>query len=295
MYETGTALQQREENVRETVANSSPVPENFQQALTWAAGACMKAIQAAVYRQSMYFNSGEKAQSGSDLVTILQFALEFSNTIAQTKLFKQRAGDGVRVVFADYGAYSVASASVTEDSPKNVKLDYLPAYSNSGMSPDVKVKFMDFCNASMIVMVAPTQVEASAIFMLFKVMEQEQKALPVVFMNPKLSVADPTGAIANQLRALQLNTVPVFHLEQMEPPKNSELNPSVISRVYPRPFSAWEDNPDDPDSVNGFFLLDVNDTKPLTKKELLDLLKMSRNMFLKIRNDTAMKRPDTLK
>lgn len=37
------------------------------------------------------------------------------------------------------------------------------------------------------------------------------------------------------------------------------LNSAVIVRVWPRPFSVWEDNPEDPESIDGYFLLDVNE------------------------------------
>ena len=40
------------------------------------------------------------------------------------------------------------------------------------------------------------------------------------------------------------------------------LNSAVIVRVWPRPYSVWEDNPEDPEAIDGYFLLDVNEKQP---------------------------------
>ena len=40
------------------------------------------------------------------------------------------------------------------------------------------------------------------------------------------------------------------------------LNSAVIVRVWPRPYSVWEDNPEDPEAIDGYFLLDVNESQP---------------------------------
>mmetsp|Transcript_7861 Transcript_7861/g.12519 ORF Transcript_7861/g.12519 Transcript_7861/m.12519 type:complete len:100 (-) Transcript_7861:73-372(-) len=81
--------------------------------------------------------------------------------------------------------------------------------------------------------------------------------------------------------------LPVFHLEQYEPPEDKELiplNPAVITRVWPRPFSVWEDNPDDPDSIEGYFLLDVNDVRAPNGDDMVAFLTMSRKATKDLRN-----------
>lgn len=40
------------------------------------------------------------------------------------------------------------------------------------------------------------------------------------------------------------------------------MNSAVIVRVWPRPYSVWEDNPEDPEAIDGYFLLDVNEKQP---------------------------------
>lgn len=50
------------------------------------------------------------------------------------------------------------------------------------------------------------------------------------------------------------------------------LNSAVIVRVWPRPFSVWEDNPEDPESIDGYFLLDVNEQQAQDDCAVLTLM-----------------------
>lgn len=274
-FETREAREQRAQNMRETIDASTPVPKDFNQAVSWACGAALKATQAGRFRQSMYFNSGAGTDARGELGIILAFAAQFAETISGAKALLERPGNGVRLVFSDLGAYSVAQGTVDQDA--NVTLDYFP----SAGGVEAQDKMAEMCNSSLIIVVAPQQTEADAITVLLQALQNAKYQIPVILLNPKL-VRDKTTT--SEIRQLISSLLPCFYMEQLEAPKNTDLNPSVLARVWPRPFSLWEDNPDDPESIDGYFLLDVNDVKPQSKEEILQLLKTSRDLLQKLKS-----------
>ncbi|CAK9054373.1 DUF1995 domain-containing protein [Durusdinium trenchii] len=90
----------------------------------------------------------------------------------------------------------------------------------------------------------------------------------------------------NKFRAFESTLLPVFHLEQFDPDDDKDpipLNSAVVVRVWPRPFSVWEDNPEDPEAIDGYFLLDVNDTRAQDPEDCLTFLKGSRELMKRMR------------
>merc|ERR1719401_960559 len=114
-----------------------------------------------------------------------------------------------------------------------------------------KMRFVEILDAAVLVMVAPTEVELPAILRLLEGMEKIGKDIPVVFVNAKLqSGGSQAGILMAKARKLLTQLTPTFHLEQFEPDSDDPLlNAGVVSRVWPRPYSTWEDNPDDPDAT----------------------------------------------
>ena len=259
------AMVMREEMVQATVDASSPVPQSFEQAVNWACSASLRAYYEGQLRQSMYFNTGTiDTQVSGELGNVLQFAERLAKTLAMSPRLPQ--GNGVRVLFTDFGAMSLVSTR-WNPLPENLILDHLPpVLPKIDMKAEERTTINQFLESSMLIIVAPNQSEMAAVLAIFEVMKEEGKRVPVVLLNAKLlqdSVA-AAGVMLRSFRSLEGTLLPIFHLEQFEPDDDKDplpLNPAVIVRVWPRPYSVWEDNAEDPEAIDGYFLLDVNDTQ----------------------------------
>ncbi|CAE8598682.1 unnamed protein product [Polarella glacialis] len=152
-----------------------------------------------------------------------------------------------------------------------------------------QMKIAAMMSAAVLVVVTPGQAELPAVLAVYEALKDTGRKVPMVFVNARLvqDVGAAAGALLNNYRNMERLLLPVFHLEQYEPPEDKELiplNPAVITRVWPRPFSVWEDNPDDPDSIEGYFLLDVNDVRAPNGDDMVAFLTMSRKATKDLRN-----------
>eukprot|EP00437_Effrenium_voratum_P017137 CAMPEP_0181454864 /NCGR_PEP_ID=MMETSP1110-20121109/30460_1 /TAXON_ID=174948 /ORGANISM="Symbiodinium sp., Strain CCMP421" /LENGTH=369 /DNA_ID=CAMNT_0023579227 /DNA_START=29 /DNA_END=1138 /DNA_ORIENTATION=- len=285
--EAKLALAMREEMVQATVDASSPVPQSFDQAVNWACSAFLRATAERQMRQSMYFNTGTiDNQVSGELGNVLQFAERFAKTLAMSPRLPQ--GKGVRVLFTDFGAMSLVSTR-WNPLPENLTLDHLPpVLPKMELKMEEKTKIEEFLESSMLLIVAPNQSEMAAVLAIFEIMKETGKTIPVVLLNAKLlqdSVA-AAGVMLRNFRSMEDTLLPIFHLEQFEPDEDKDpvpLNPAVIVRVWPRPFSVWEDNAEDPEAIDGYFLLDVNDQQAADYQDLMTFLKGSREMTKRMR------------
>eukprot|EP00913_Durusdinium_trenchii_P024848 g23322.t2 len=222
----------REEMVQATIEASTPVPISFEQAVTWACSAALRANEEGQNRQSMYFNTGaedsqvtgaEDTKAPSELGGVLQFAEQVAKTFALSN--KLPEGTGVRVLFTDFGAKSLV-ATRWNPLPENLTLgrrilDHLPpVLPKRELRMEERTKLSEMCESSVMLVVAPNQSEMAAVLGIFDVMKDLGKSLGQ--RGPEVA---------------------------------------VVVRVWPRPFSVWEDNPEDPEAIDGYFLLDVNDTR----------------------------------
>ena len=258
-------MSMREEMVQATVDASSPVPQSFEQAVNWACSASLRAFAEGQARQSMYFNTGAiDNQVSGELGNVLQFAERFAKTLAMSPRLPQ--GNGVRVLFTDFGAMSLV-AERWNPLPENLILDHLPpVLAKMELKLEERETIKEFLESSYLMIVAPNQSEMAAVLALFDVMKEEGKKVPVVLLNAKLlqDSVKAAGVMLRNYRGLEGTLLPTFHLEQFEPDDDKDaipLNPAVIVRVWPRPYSVWEDNAEDPEAIDGYFLLDVNDSQ----------------------------------
>merc|ERR1719401_3383074 len=118
-------------------------------------------------------------------------------------------------------------------------------------------------------------------------MESAGTDLPMIIINPKLMTNTFIGAgtLLRQFRKFEQKLLPVFHLEQIDPPEEGDLlglNSCVVSRVWPRPYSTWEDNPEDPEAIDGYFLMDLNESQAPPVQDCLEYLKISREMSIQM-------------
>jgi len=285
--EAKVALGMREEMVQATIDASSPVPESFEQAVNWACSASLRAAREGQFRHTMYFNTGTvDSRVSGELGNVLEFAERFAKTLSVASSLPK--GNGVRVLFTDYGAMAMV-AQRWEPVPDNMILDHLPpVLPKIELKLEERMKLLEFLESSVIVIVAPNQSEMAAVLALFDVMEEVGKTVPVALLNAKLVTDNvkAAGVMLRRYRAAEQTFLPVFHLEQFEPDDDKDaipLNPAVISRVWPRPFSVWEDNAEDPEAIDGYFLLDVNDSKPPVYEDCMTFLKGSREMTRRMR------------
>jgi len=281
------AMGMREEMVQATIEASTPVPQSFDQAVTWACSACLRAAEEGQNRQSMYFNTGaEDSQITGELGGVLQFAEQVAKTLAYSNKIPE--GNGVRVLFTDFGAKSLVATRWGE-LPENLVLDHLPpVLPKRELRMEERMTFEEILQASVLLVVAPNQSEMAAVLGLFDVMKDLGKKVPVILLNARL-VQDPVavaGVMLRTFRAFEGTLLPVFHLEQFDPEDDKDplpLNSAVIVRVWPRPYSVWEDNPEDPEAIDGYFLLDVNEKQPQDFQDCLTFLKGSRELTKRMR------------
>ncbi|CAL1155481.1 unnamed protein product, partial [Cladocopium goreaui] len=281
------AMGMREEMVQATIEASTPVPQSFDQAVTWACSAALRAAEEGQNRQSMYFNTGaEDAQVTGELGGVLQFGEQVAKTLAYSN--KLPEGNGVRVLFTDFGAKSLV-ATRWGDLPENLILDHLPpVLPKRELRMEERMKLNEILESSILLVVAPNQSEMAAVLAIFDVMKDLGKKVPVILLNARL-VQDTTavaGVMLRNFRAFEGTLLPVFHLEQFDPEDDKDplpLNSAVIVRVWPRPYSVWEDNPEDPEAIDGYFLLDVNEQQPQDFQDCLTFLKGSRELTKRMR------------
>lgn len=248
------AMGMREEMVQATIEASTPVPQSFDQAVTWACSAALPAAEEGQNRQSMYFNTGaEDAQVTGELGGVLQFGEQVAKTLAYSN--KLPEGNGVRVLFTDFGAKSLV-ATRWGDLPENLILDHLPpVLPKRELRMEERMKLNEILESSILLVVAPNQSEMAAVLAIFDVMKDLGKKVPVILLNARL-VQDTTavaGVMLRNFRAFEGTLLPVFHLEQFDPEDDKDplpLNSAVIVRVWPRPYSVWEDDPEDPEAID---------------------------------------------
>ncbi|CAK9064496.1 unnamed protein product [Durusdinium trenchii] len=239
-----------------------------------------------------------------ELGGVLQFAEQVAKTFALSN--KLPEGTGVRVLFTDFGAKSLV-ATRWNPLPENLTLgrrilDHLPpVLPKRELRMEERTKLSEMCESSVMLVVAPNQSEMAAVLGIFDVMKDLGKKVPVILLNAKL-VQDTValaGVMLNKFRAFESTLLPVFHLEQFDPDDDKDvrpgpssdgnlqdpipLNSAVVVRVWPRPFSVWEDNPEDPEAIDGYFLLDVNDTRAQDPEDCLTFLKGSRELMKRMR------------
>mmetsp|Transcript_57536 Transcript_57536/g.136867 ORF Transcript_57536/g.136867 Transcript_57536/m.136867 type:complete len:394 (-) Transcript_57536:64-1245(-) len=272
----------REQMVEAALDMATPVPQDFDQAISYALNGLLKATKAKQFRQSYYFNTGD---TSGDLSGELGNAFLFAERLTKLLAIADGMEDKVvRVVFADMGACAMAEGR-WDPLPENMAVDYLPPLAPLSMNPAAKGRLIQLLQSDFIVVVAPSQEELWAIQQLFELMEEFDAVVPMALINPKLAPTrlgrEDQNQMAPTYRSLMPTFCPVFHLEQLEGTDEDEgdLNPCVVSRVYPLPFSVWEDNPYDPDAVDGYFLLDMSNDRVRPKADIYKLLRMSRDFF----------------
>mmetsp|Transcript_32898 Transcript_32898/g.83307 ORF Transcript_32898/g.83307 Transcript_32898/m.83307 type:complete len:391 (-) Transcript_32898:69-1241(-) len=266
----------RTEQAEAAIEKATPVPESFEDAVALACKATMAAAEAGNKRQNIYFDAGE---GDSDIGGVLGRVLPFAEAFAKAMTAIQAAKGGkVRVVFNDMGGKSICE-NRWAPLPPGLALDYFPAMTKQQTGEGrVRAKLDEILDADVIIPVATTQNEMPALLTLAEMMKQStRRDVPIVLINPKL-IQDATLAAGSQMREIMAfaeRLLPSFHLEQVEPPDESGLNPGVVCRVWPQPFSVWEDNEDDPEAIDGFFLLDLSDTEAPSPTQIKDMLKTS--------------------
>eukprot|EP00930_Biecheleria_cincta_P042021 TRINITY_DN28895_c0_g1_i1.p1 TRINITY_DN28895_c0_g1~~TRINITY_DN28895_c0_g1_i1.p1 ORF type:complete len:448 (+),score=82.10 TRINITY_DN28895_c0_g1_i1:75-1418(+) len=292
----------RAEMVQETIDKCSPVPQSFEQAVRWACSASLEAIKDGRLRHEMYFNTGSQdVRIDGDLGASVQFGEAVASTFAEAIDKLPKGGDGtVRVVFPDMGARACV-AQQWSGLPENVILDHFPPILPlSDVKPDEEMKLQAMLDASMIIVVAPLQTELGCVFALMDRVNSLPRKMPVIFMNARL-IQDRTVIAGERTRLyteLEKTITSVFHLEQYDPKPDKEeimLNSAVVVRVWPRPYSTWEDNPEDPESIDGYFLMEVDDKRAPELNEVHSMLEGSRKLRKRMRQKERLEQDQGLR
>lgn len=272
-----------EQAARDSLDQATPVPKSFDQAVSWACSAVLDAAEAGKLKQTVYFDAGSKdTQVSGAFGAVLPFAERFCKAMSVVL-----AGQGgrVRVIFSDMGAKSLCE-SRWEPLPDGMALDYFPPLRRGmeeAVGPD-RVRLEELLDADMVIAIVPTQAELPALLYMMKVLKALKKEVPLVLVNARLiqNTSVAAGDLMRQFQSLQRELEQTFHLEQYDPPEKEGLNSAVVARVWPRPFSVWEDNPEDPESVDGFFLLDLAEMEVQSIPAVKSLLESSKRLAQKM-------------
>jgi len=278
--EIAEELRLAQEGVNLSLEKATPVPESFEQAISFAAVAGIMAMEAGLYRQSMYYDTGEVDENiGGNLGKTLPFVESLAKTLANTEALE---GGIVTCLFPDFGSVAMAETR-WKPLPKRLFLDHLPnVMPNSELTTADKARMENLLESKILLIICPGQTDLPAILQLLQLTRITGNDVPVIFINAEF-IQNPDAAGGNLLKSaikMAQKTVRSFHLQQYDPPEDGEdyANPAVIARVYPQPFSLWEDDPEDPDAVDGFFLLELDETAPFSEAFILEQLELSKKM-----------------
>lgn len=273
----------REEQVQEAQRRATPVPQSFDQAVNWAAAASIMAAEAGKLRQKMFYNAGGPARgmSGS-LGDCLAFAQLLCRKLAQSPALE---GGKLKVVFADCGAMGQAQNrwDDIEDLKAVMEIVPMPVVNRNEVPDEWKQKEIDkVVDADFLVIVAPRQQELPALLQLYFSALRQGRDVPILMLNDDLITDEAAiiGAVLDEWRRINKKFIEIFHLEQIDEPEayrdgNQNINSCVIARVYPRPWTVWEDCPEDPDAVDGYFLIDLTDDELPKMEDVRALLTYS--------------------
>jgi hypothetical protein len=242
-------------------------------------------------KQTMYFNAGggDDESVGGELGNVLVFAETLSKMFCQAEPLE----DGVvRVVLPDLGSAALVKSkwegmSDDEELPDNLQIDYLPsnlaaqAWEGGSLLPQ---KFVELMDAELLIILAPKPEDAPGILKLLEGIQEVGRDIPVILVNAQLGrdegmagMAGP-GLIMKKARKLLRQATHTFHLAQYVPEsEDPNMAAGVVARVWPRPFSTWEDYPDDPESNDGYFLMDLDYGKAPDPEVVFSLLETSRD------------------
>jgi len=284
--QTGTTIELAEElriaqeQVTQSLDTATPVPESFEQAVSFAAVAGITAMEAGQYRQSMYYDTGEVEENlGGNLGKTLPFVESLAKTLAGTDALE---GGLVTCLFPDFGAVAMAE-NRWKPLPPRLFLDHLPtALPGAIIGNAEKNRMEQLLESKVILSICPQQTELPAITQLLQLMRMTGTDVPIIFINAEF-IQNLDAAQGNLMKSavkLANSIVRSFHLQQYDPPDDGEEfgNSAVVSRVWPRPFSLWEDDPEDPDAVDGFFLLDMDTEAPFRTEYIVEQLEVSRRV-----------------
>jgi len=145
----------------------------------------------------------------------------------------------------------------------------------------IQMALREMSKSDLLIFVAPKQVELAGLLALIDMINLANLDIPMVFVNPQFvqSWEMLTGEPMKRYRVLERSLEPTFFLNQIEPEDDGDevmLNAAVVSRVWPRPYSTWEDNPEDPESVDGYFLMHSSNIAPLPREKIVKMLEASR-------------------
>jgi len=266
--------------VQAALQMATPVPQSFEQAVSWACTAAIDAAEAGRSRQSMYFYAGAgDGEISGEIGDVLPFAELFAKTLAEAA---ELEGGCVRVLLTDMGAAAMCLKR-WEPLPPRLKVDYFPPVirGQEQARGEERSKIESILDSEFLVIVGPTQAELPAVLQMMAVMRQLGKDVPMIFVNARLvqNAFVAAGSMLKSARELERSLLPTFHLEQYDPSDQDTFeNSAVITRVWPRPFSLWEDNPEDPEAVDGFFLLDLNEAQAQSGDTVRSLLQASKDV-----------------
>lgn len=267
--------------VQKAQQRATPVPGSFDQAVNWAVMAAISGVENGKDRQNMLFAAGPgEADMNGFLGEVLAFAEAFCNTLAMSPSLE---GATVKAVFSDTGACESARVrwNICDEEDGTLKLESMPpVMRNTAPTTMLQRQLDDLCSddTAFIVIVAPRHQEIPAFLEIIATINANNSDICVIVLNSQFveEMQMVAGDCLRRFKMLYQTFMHSFHLENVNPEAESGIeNACVIARVWPRPYSIWEDCPEDPDAVGGYFLLDLNEERAPGRSDVDELLLFS--------------------
>lgn len=225
----------------------TPVPESFEDAVSMAHQAALRAIKEGKPHQTIYYGLGgvdDLEEDNDDEGGTMQFVIELGAALVSS--------------LSDDGGVSVRFSRAQDMA--HCQQHWVPR-------PDA----LHVCTIAD----DPVRVQNAALLL---IVGRSEEDLPQLLAASQSSVpAIVIHDVSKLCPTLAQNLTPSFHLDQWQPEEEGDLNEAVIAQAWPGPFSIWEDCTED-DEADGFRLLGVlPDTEPPTQVSVRNMVAASRN------------------
>lgn len=265
------AERERALNLVQTKAqDATPVPESFEQAIKWACVAALGAAKGGQMRQVMRFSMPSSEGEASEDTNDVSGTLGFSEG-----LVKSIAKEGVLVIVPDEG---IAQACERDWAPLPPSV-MLKSASNSR-------NLAKLADTSIVVAAAPDTREPFDDATMEWLYSLPDDVLLILVESSNASFA-PNAILKKRGFATTFHMDSVQQLEfrnlgggEDDPYGRTigAINPAFVTRVWPRPFSVWEDDIENEAGFNGYFLLNISvDASGPSENDVQVLLETSRD------------------
>lgn len=288
MAEMEQALALYDRSVEMGLQKATPVPESLEQAASWARDSAVAAVEAGIMHQHMYWGVGDDTDAASEDEldgngdSVLEFSRALARMLAEVPQF---AGTAVRLLSSDAEIEAFLNVELVDDGVLSVLLMIAPRHHVLPVVRQLQEKarcLVILINSEELLGGVDASVgEGGALLSGSLIFAEYYRAISG--SSYREDDDDDEGSVTS----IDAPATCTFYMNRFDPSEEDMLtNIAMVMRAWPRPFSLWEDNPDESRSVDGFTLLDLNDKQPPSSEDISLMLKASRKAIVE-RNKAA--------